>query len=113
MATLFTKIINGEIPSDKVYEDNRVTAFRDINPLAPVHVLIVPRKEIPTVNDIADADKELVGHMFQVAAQIAADQGIAESGYRLLINCNADAGQEIFHLHMHLLGGRNLGPMLA
>ena len=113
MATLFTKIINGEIPSDKVYEDNRVTAFRDINPLTPVHVLIVPRKEIPTVNDIADADKELVGHMFQVAAQIAADQGIAESGYRLLINCNADAGQEIFHLHMHLLGGRNLGPMLA
>jgi histidine triad (HIT) family protein len=113
MATLFTKIINGEIPSDKVYEDNRVSAFKDINPIAPVHILIVPRKEIPTVNDIGEADKELVGHMFQVAAQIAADQGIAESGYRLLINCNADGGQEIFHLHMHLLGGRNLGPMLA
>ncbi len=112
MATIFTKIIQKEIPADIVYQDDHVTAFRDINPQAPVHILIVPNKEIPTVNDIAPSDEELVGKMFTVAKKIAADEGVAKNGYRLLINCNRDGGQEVFHLHMHLFGGRPLGPMI-
>ncbi len=112
MATIFSKIINKEIPSDMVYQDDQVTAFRDIQPQAPVHILIVPNKEIPTVNDIKEEDKLLIGHMVLVAQKIAAEQGVAENGYRLLINCNKDGGQEVFHLHMHLFGGRPLGPML-
>lgn len=112
MATLFTKIINKEIPSDMVYQDEDVTAFRDIAPQAPVHILIVPNKEIPTVNDIEAADEKLIGKMFTVARKIAAKEGVAEDGYRLLINCNKHGGQEVFHLHMHLFGGRPLGPML-
>ncbi|MGD9018479.1 MAG: HIT domain-containing protein [Desulfobacterales bacterium] len=112
MATVFSKIIQGEIPADIIYQDDQVTAFRDIAPQAPTHVLIVPNKEIPTVNDIETADEALVGHMFTVAKAIAGKEGIADSGYRLLINCNGDGGQEVFHLHMHLFGGRPLGPML-
>ena len=112
MATIFTKIIQKEIPADIVYQDDHVTAFRDINPQAPVHILIVPNKEIPTVNDIAPSDEELVGKMVTAAKKIAADEGVAENGYRLLINCNRDGGQEVFHLHMHLFGGRPLGPMI-
>ncbi|MDJ0720035.1 MAG: histidine triad nucleotide-binding protein [Desulfobacterales bacterium] len=112
MATIFTKIIEKEIPADIVYQDDHITAFRDINPQAPVHILIVPNKEIPTVNDIEPSDETLVGKMFSAAKKIAADEGVAENGYRLLINCNRDGGQEVFHLHMHLFGGRPLGPML-
>jgi histidine triad (HIT) family protein len=112
MATIFTKIIKGEIPADIVLQDDQVTAFRDIEPQAPTHILIVPNKEIPTVNDVTAKDEQLIGHMFTVAAQIAAKEGVAESGYRLLLNCNRDANQEVFHLHMHLFGGRPLGPML-
>ena len=112
MATIFTQIIQKEIPADIVYQDEHVTAFRDINPQAPVHVLIVPNKEIPTVNDIEANDEELVGKMFTVAKKIAADEGVAENGYRLLVNCNRDGGQEVFHLHMHLFGGRPMGPMI-
>jgi histidine triad (HIT) family protein len=112
MPTLFEKIIRGEIPSDKVYEDDRVTAFRDIRPAAPVHVLIVPAKPIPTVNDLTAEDVPLVGHMVLVAKEIARQEGIAESGYRLIVNCNDDGGQEVFHLHLHLIGGRRLGPMI-
>jgi histidine triad (HIT) family protein len=112
MPTLFTKIIQKEIPADIVYQDDHVTAFRDINPQAPVHILIVPNKEIPTVNDITASDEVLVGKLFTVAKKIAADEGVAEDGYRLLINCNRDGGQEVFHLHMHLFGGRPLGPMI-
>ncbi len=112
MATIFTKIIKGEIPSDIVHQDDQVTAFRDIEPQAPTHILIVPNKEIPTINDIQPEDEQLVGHMFSVAAKIAAEEGVAESGYRLLLNCNRDANQEVFHLHMHMFGGRQLGPML-
>ncbi|BAL98135.1 MULTISPECIES: HIT domain-containing protein [Caldilinea] len=111
--TIFSKIIRREIPSDIVYQDEQVTAFRDINPQAPVHILIVPNKLIPTANDVTEEDEQLLGHMFVVAKQIAAQEGIAESGYRLLVNCNRDAGQEIYHLHIHLLGGRRLGPMLV
>ena len=110
--TIFSKIIRKEIPADVVYEDDRVTAFRDINPQAPVHVLVIPNRVIPTVNDISEADESLVGHLFTVAARIAKQEGIAEDGYRLLVNCNAHGGQEVFHLHMHLLGGRPMGPMV-
>ncbi len=112
MATIFEKIIAGEVPATVVFRDDRVIAFLDIRPLAPIHILIVPHKVIPTVNDIADEDESLVGHMLIVARTIAKQQGIAASGYRLLINCNADGGQEVYHLHMHLIGGRPLGPMV-
>lgn len=112
MATLFTKIIQKEIPADIVYQDDHVTAFRDVNPQAPVHILIVPNREIPTVNDIEETDEVLIGKLFTAAKKIAADEGVAENGYRLLINCNRDGGQEVFHLHMHLFGGRPLGPMI-
>ena len=112
MATIFSKIIDGEIPADIVFKDDQVTAFRDINPQAPVHVLIVPNTEIPTVNDVTPDDEQLIGHMFTAARKIAEQEGVAENGYRLLVNCNRDAGQEVFHLHMHLFGGRRLGPML-
>lgn len=112
MATIFSKIVQGEIPADIVYQDDQVTAFKDIQPQAPVHILIIPNKEIPTVNDLTADDEQLVGHLFTVAAKIAQDQGVAHDGYRLLVNCNRNGGQEVFHLHMHLFGGRPLGPML-
>lgn len=113
MTTLFAKIISGEIPGDIVYQDDEVTAFRDIHPQAPTHILIVPNKVIPTVNDLTEEDQMVAGKMLLVAKQLAAEAGITENGYRLLINCNAHGGQEVFHLHMHLIGGRPLGPMLA
>lgn len=113
MSTIFAKIIRGEIPSDMVYQDALVTAFRDINPIAPTHILIVPNKVIPTVNDVEPEDELTVGRMFTVARQLAAQEGIAESGYRLIVNCNEHGGQEVFHLHMHLVGGRPLGRMLS
>lgn len=113
MPTIFSKIIDGDIPADIVYKDEQVTAFRDIDPKAPVHILIVPNKEIPTVNDIREADEQLIGHMFTAARRIAEKEGVTEKGYRLLVNCNRDGGQEVFHLHMHLFAGRPLGPMLV
>lgn len=113
MSTIFSKILAKEIPADIVYEDDLVTAFKDINPLAPVHILIIPNKEIPTVNDVTADDEKMLGRMFIVAAKIAKEQGIAESGYRLILNTNDDGGQEVFHIHMHLVGGRNLGSMLT
>ncbi|MCY3935225.1 MAG: histidine triad nucleotide-binding protein [Chloroflexi bacterium] len=111
--TVFSKIIAGEIPADIVYRDEEITAFRDIQPLAPVHILIVPNQAIATVNDIGDADAELIGRMWCVARDLAKQEGIAESGYRLVVNCNADAGQEVFHLHLHLIGGRKLGSSVS
>ncbi len=108
-ATIFSNIIAGEIPADIVYEDDQVLAFRDINPQAPVHILIIPRKEIPTVNDVAEADRELVGHLVTTAATIARTEGIADDGYRLVFNCNSQGGQEVYHLHLHLMGGRKMG----
>lgn len=113
MATLFEKIIGGEIPADIIYRDERLVCFPDINPAAPVHLLIVPVKPIPTADDIADEDEALIGHMFVVARDMARQQGLAEDGYRLVINCRRDGGQEVPHLHLHLLGGRRLGPMAA
>lgn len=112
MPTIFSKIIAREIPAEIVYQDDRATAFKDIHPLAPVHILIVPNKEIPTAADVTEDDEALLGHLFVVARKVAEQLGIAESGYRLIVNCKGDAGQEVFHLHMHLLGGRRLGPML-
>jgi histidine triad (HIT) family protein len=113
MPTLFEKIIAGEIPATIVHLDDRVTAFRDISPQAPVHALIVPNKPIPTVNDVSEDDERMLGHMFVVARDIAKKEGIAENGFRLIINCNQHGGQVVFHLHMHLVGGRALGPMLT
>ncbi len=110
--TIFSKIIRREIPAEIVYQDELVTAFRDINPQAPTHILIVPNKLIPTVNDVTAEDELVLGRLFTVAKRIAEQEGIAESGYRLLVNCNRDAGQEVYHLHMHVFGGRPLGPML-
>jgi histidine triad (HIT) family protein len=113
MPTLFEKIIAGELPAAIVYKDERVTAFRDIRPAAPTHILIVPNKPIPTANDVTDADEPLLGHLFTVARDLARQEGIAENGYRLIVNCNAHGGQEVYHLHLHLLGGRPLGPMVV
>lgn len=107
--TIFGKIIRREIPADIVYETETVLAFRDINPQAPVHILIVPKKPIATINDLESADAELVGQLYLAARQIAAEQGVAESGYRTVMNCNRDAGQDVYHLHLHLLAGRRLG----
>lgn len=112
MTTIFTKIINGDIPGDIVYRDDKVVAFKDINPQAPVHILIVPIKEIPSINEATDSDEALLGRLLHVARQIAEEQGVAETGYRLIINNGENAHQEVFHLHVHLLGGRALGPLL-
>ena len=113
MPTLFEKIVAGEIPATIVHQDDRVTAFRDIAPQAPVHVLIIPNKPIPTVNDVSADDEQTLGHMFVVARDIAKQEGIAENGFRLIVNCNKHGGQVVYHLHMHLVGGRALGPMLS
>ena len=112
MSTIFAKITRGEIPAIIVHQDDLVTAFRDINPVAPTHILIVPNKVIPTVNDLTEDDRLVAGHMLFVAGKIAKEEGIAENGYRLIINCNEHGGQVVFHLHMHLVGGRPLGPMV-
>ncbi|WP_276898480.1 HIT domain-containing protein [Frischella perrara] len=111
--TIFSKIIRREIPSDIIYQDDSVTAFRDISPQAPVHILIIPNKIIPTVNDIVEEDEKVLGHLFTVAAKLAKQEGIDESGYRLIMNCNKDGGQEVYHLHMHLLGGKQLGKLIG
>ncbi|UYI48052.1 purine nucleoside phosphoramidase [Vibrio natriegens] len=111
--TIFSKIIRKEIPADVLYQDDLVTAFRDINPRAPSHILIIPNKLIPTVNDVEAEDEEMMGRLFTVARKLAKDEGIAEDGYRLIVNCNPHGGQEVYHIHMHLLGGRPLGPMVV
>ena len=112
MASIFTKIINREIPSDIVFENDKVIAFKDINPQAPVHILVVPKKEIATKNDIKEVDKELIGEVYLAIGKIAAQLGIAEEGYRVIANCNEYGGQEVFHIHFHLLGGEKLGPLV-
>jgi len=108
---IFCKIIQGEIPSVKVYEDEIVTAFRDINPIAPTHILIVPNQHISTINDLKPDDEKTMGYLFTIARQIAESEGISTSGYRLIINTGPDGGQIVFHLHLHLLGGRKLRQM--
>jgi histidine triad (HIT) family protein len=108
MSCLFCKIIAGEIPSKKVYEDDQLYAFEDINPQAPLHALIVPRQHIATVNDLTAKDDGLVGSMIRRAAALAQERGFDESGYRTVFNCNSHAGQSVFHVHLHVLGGRAL-----
>jgi histidine triad (HIT) family protein len=106
--TLFSKIIRREIPADIVYEDEHVLAFRDIHPQAPVHVLFVPKKPVPTLNDLQPEDVELAGRLLLAAAAYARKEGFAEKGYRTVINCNGDGGQTVFHLHLHVLAGRQM-----
>lgn len=111
--SVFTKIINRELPASIVYEDEDIIAFVPLRLQAPIHLLIVPKKEIYTINDITEDDALVLGKMFLVAKQLAEENGIAETGYRLSMNINEDAGQSVFHLHMHLLGGKKLGPMVT
>lgn len=107
--TIFTKIINREIPADILYEDDIALAFSDINPQAPVHFLVIPKKAIATINDITEDDRELVGHLYLVAAKIAKEKGFADDGYRVVMNCGENSGQTVFHIHLHVLGGKPLG----
>jgi len=111
MTSIFSKIINREAPAEILYQDELVTAFKDINPLAPVHILVVPNEEIPTTNDLTEEDEQLAGRMVRIAAVLAIQEGIAEDGYRLIINCNRHGGQIVHHLHLHLIGGNPLGPI--
>ena len=106
---LFCRMVAGEIKPDTVYEDEEILAFRDINPQAPTHILLIPKRHIATTNDLTDEDAGLVGRLALTARRIAAEEGIDEPGYRLVLNCNAGAGQSVYHLHLHLLGGRRLG----
>ncbi|MEO1202047.1 MAG: histidine triad nucleotide-binding protein [Pseudomonadota bacterium] len=105
---LFCKIVAGEIPADIVHETETTIAFRDINPQAPTHILIIPRKHIATINDISDEDRLLVGSLFTTARDVAKQEGLSDSGYRVVMNCGEGAGQTVFHVHLHLLGGRGL-----
>lgn len=112
MSTLFMKIVRGEIPADIVFQDELVTAFRDIAPQAPTHLLIVPNRVIETADDVTADDEAVLGRMMRVAADLARAEGIASDGYRLIVNCREHGGQEVYHLHLHLIGGRPLGAML-
>ena len=104
MSTIFSKILNGEIPSDRVYEDDQCIAFRDINPVAPTHILVIPRKEIPRLDAMEESDEALVGHLMYVATEVAKSEGLSD--FRLIVNNGAGAGQTVFHLHLHVVGGR-------
>ena len=106
---LFCRISTGEIPASIVYQDEQMVAFKDITPQAPTHILVIPRRHIATLNDLVPEDDGLVGEMTRRAAAIAKEQGLADRGYRVLFNCNAEAGQTVFHIHMHLVGGRRMG----
>ncbi len=106
--TLFAKIARRELPAEIVYQDELVTAFRDIHPVAPVHILVVPNKVIPTLNDAGEEEATLLGRLLLTARKLAEQFGIAEGGYRLVLNCNPDGGQSVYHLHVHLLGGRKM-----
>lgn len=111
--TIFSKIIRQEIPTPLLYQDELVSAFRDIAPRVSSHILIVPNKLIPTINEVTTEDELTLGRMITVAKKLAKEEGIDEDGYRLIINCNSDGGQEVYHIHMHLLGGQPLGTMLS
>jgi histidine triad (HIT) family protein len=111
--TIFSKIIRKEIPAVILYQDDLVTAFRDIKPQAPTHILIIPNEPVPTVDDVEASHEAALGRLFTVAARLAREEGIADDGYRLIVNCREHGGQEVYHVHMHLLGGRKFGPMLV
>lgn len=106
---LFCRMVAGEIQPDIVYDDDEIMAFRDVNPQAPTHVLVIPKRHIATTNDLQPDDAELVGRMVLVAGKVAVDDGVDERGYRMLLNCNPEAGQSVFHIHLHVLGGRPMG----
>lgn len=108
MDCLFCRIVQGQIPSKTVYEDDEIVAFEDINPQAPVHILVIPRKHTATLNDLQAEDDATLGRLHRVAAQLARQRELAERGYRVVLNCNAEAGQTVFHIHLHLLGGRTM-----
>ena len=108
MSTIFSKIINKEIHADILFENDKILAFRDISPQSPVHFLVIPKKEIRTINDINEEDKSLIGELFIVAKEIAKKEGISEKGYRTIFNCNEHGGQTVYHIHLHVLGGRQL-----
>lgn len=110
---IFCKIINGQVPSEKVYEDEEILAFKDIHPAAPIHVLIIPKKHIATLMDIKEEDSSLMGKIIQTAKLIAKQLGIEEKGFRLIANCGPDSGQEVMHIHFHLLAGRTMGPKIV
>ena len=111
MDCIFCKIDDGKIPSTVLYQDEEILVFEDINPRAPVHLLLIPKKHMATLNDLGSEHERLLGKMTLKASELAEEKGVADSGYRVLINCNADGGQEVFHIHMHMIGGRRLGPM--
>lgn len=112
MATIFTKIINKEIPANIVYEDDDIIAFKDIAPVAPIHILVLPKKEIATINDITEEDTVLIGKVYLTIKKLAKEFGLAENGYRVVSNCNEHGGQTVFHIHFHLIGGEKLGTMV-
>jgi histidine triad (HIT) family protein len=113
MDCIFCKIVAGEIPSDTVYQDEEIIAFRDINPQAPVHIVIIPRKHITSLSRLSEGDSALVGHMVATANKLAEDEGVADKGYRVVINCGKEGGQLVPHLHMHLVGGRQLSDQVG
>jgi len=108
---IFCKIIKGEIPSTKLYEDDELLAFEDINPVAPVHFLVIPKEHIEVLDDVEERHAPMLGRMLQVATKLAKEKGVGETGYRQIINCREQAGQVVFHLHLHIIGGRAMGPM--
>ena len=110
---IFCKIIKGEIPSEKVYEDDEILAFKDIQPAAPIHVLIIPKKHITNLMEVSEKDSELMGRIVEAIQKIAEQLGIAEKGFRIISNCGPDSGQEVMHLHFHLLAGRTMGPKIV
>ena len=109
---IFCKIINREIPSSIIYEDEEIIAFKDIHPVAPVHILVIPKKHIESINNIKQEDEKTVGRIYSIIKQIAKEQGIHEKGYRVVVNCGEDGGQEVQHLHFHIIGGRKLGSKI-
>lgn len=113
MSCIFCKIVTGDIPANKIYENEHVIAFHDIQPAAPVHALIIPKKHIATMNDVQDEDDQLMAEVFKAARHVAKLLGVNESGYRLINNCNSDGGQVVYHLHVHLLGGQKLGAIIG
>ena len=110
---IFCKIIRKEIPSEIVYEDEKVIAFKDVNPAAPIHILVVPKKHIETLLDVKDEDSELISYIYQIINKIAKNEGFAENGFRVIVNCGKDSGQEVMHIHFHVLGGKKLGEKIV
>ena len=110
---LFCKIVKGEIPSSKVYEDKEILAFKDINPAAPIHILVIPKKHIASLADMEKEDEKVVGRIYGVINQIAEEQGVKQNGYRVIVNCGKDAGQEVMHLHFHILAGAKFGDKIV